>query len=192
MRGWAGGGCRRATRCEAARTDLTQAREALLDQRPDDATTAVAAAGERTARARDLTSDPVWRVAAHVPIAGRTIAVVRGLAEAADTVARDALPPAVEAAQDLEPSQVRRADGSIDLAAVRRSQAPVRQLTEQVVAAQREIAGLPSRRVLPLVARARTQLSVRSTSSSRPPAAASRRSTCSRRCSGRTGRAATS
>jgi hypothetical protein len=44
------------------------------------------------ARARSATSDPVWRLAEHLPGVGDDLAAVRTVAAAVDDVARDALP----------------------------------------------------------------------------------------------------
>lgn len=70
---------------------------------------------EDTARARAAASDPVWRVAEHVPWAGPNLTAVRTVAVAVDDVATDALPAVVELGGLVADPQVRRDDGSIDL-----------------------------------------------------------------------------
>ncbi|MGW6132171.1 DUF4012 domain-containing protein [Cellulomonas sp. NPDC055163] len=70
---------------------------------------------EDTARARAAASDPVWRLAEHVPWAGPNLTAVRTVAVAVDDVATGALPAVVELGGLVADPQVRRADGSIDL-----------------------------------------------------------------------------
>ncbi|GEA89823.1 hypothetical protein CCE01nite_37720 [Cellulomonas cellasea] len=70
---------------------------------------------EDTARARSAASDPVWRLAEHLPWAGPNLTAVRTVAVAVDDVATDALPAVVELGELVADPQVRRADGSIDL-----------------------------------------------------------------------------
>lgn len=104
---------------EQARASLASAPQALLDRRLDDARTAIDVAGASTSRARDLTSDPVWRLAAAVPVLGSSLATARGVATAADDVARGVLPAALAGAEGLDPAALRRPDGSVDVALLR-------------------------------------------------------------------------
>lgn len=74
--------------------------------------------------ARDRTHDPLWAAAARLPLVGRPAAVIRGLSEAGAQMAEQALPAALQAAEQLSPSRIRPAPGRIDLAAVQAAQAP--------------------------------------------------------------------
>ena len=100
---------------EDARAQLTVAKSALLDRDVPAATAAVDAAARSTRSARSGTDDPVVALMSHVPLLGRSVAVVRGVATAADDVSRDVLPAALASTKQLDPSELRRPDGSIDL-----------------------------------------------------------------------------
>ncbi|PVU83416.1 hypothetical protein DDP54_10870 [Cellulomonas sp. WB94] len=81
--------------------------KALADKLP-----AVQADAER---ARSATSDPVWRLAEHLPLVGDDLAAVRTVAAAVDDVARDALPAISQLGTVLGAQEVRGTDGRIDL-----------------------------------------------------------------------------
>ncbi|WP_158252329.1 DUF4012 domain-containing protein [Cryobacterium sp. Y29] len=68
-----------------------------------------------TARARELTGDPVWRAAEFVPFVGVNLAAVRTLAAVADDVITDAAMPLVEVVANLNPATLKSVDGGIDL-----------------------------------------------------------------------------
>ncbi|NMM16979.1 MAG: DUF4012 domain-containing protein [Cellulomonas sp.] len=67
------------------------------------------------ARARSATSDPVWRLAEHLPVVGDDLAAVHTVAAAVDDVARDALPAIAQLGAVLSAQKVRGTDGRIDL-----------------------------------------------------------------------------
>ena len=67
------------------------------------------------ARARSATSDPVWRLAEHLPVVGDDLAAVHTVAAAVDDVARDALPAIARLGTVLSAQKVRGTDGRIDL-----------------------------------------------------------------------------
>lgn len=114
-----------ASRAAQAAQGLTEAGEVLDDLRGDlDGDTAAELARRLpelqhdTARARAAAQDPVWRVAEHLPWAGPHLAAVRTVAVAVDDVAREALPAVVDLATLLDAPQIRREDGSFDVALV--------------------------------------------------------------------------
>jgi len=67
------------------------------------------------AKARRASSDPVWRLAEHVPVLGANLVAVRTVAVAMDDVAKDALPAVAELGTVLAAQEVRGTDGRIDL-----------------------------------------------------------------------------
>lgn len=139
----------------AARAELETAKSALLDRRLDEGAAAVRRAGEDTSSARSLTSDPVWRGAAHLPLVGRSFAAVSGVATGADGVARQVLPPALEAADALDLSQLRQADGRVDLAMLARSLPFLRTTSSRAATVQATLARTPDTLLLPGVGSAR-------------------------------------
>src|SRR5664280_3697126 len=67
-------------------------------------------------RANQLTSGPVWALAAALPSGGEPLKTIRGITAGVDSLGRDVLPQLVNAGQRLDPRTLRRPDGSIDLA----------------------------------------------------------------------------
>jgi hypothetical protein len=79
-----------------------------------------------TGAARDLTGDPVWSSAMHLPWIGDDLSAVRAAAVAVDVVARDAVPPLLQVADTLEPAALRPKDGRVQLEPLVKAQAPLR------------------------------------------------------------------
>lgn len=113
LAGWLG------VRAAQARAGLLDARAALTAAVADRDPAALAAARDRASagvgRARSAVDDPLWRAAAAVPVAGRSLAVVRDAAVAAGLLVDGALPPAVRALDALEGRSL-LADSRVDLA----------------------------------------------------------------------------
>jgi len=72
----------------------------------------------RAHRANQLTSGPVWALAAALPSGGEPLQTIRGITAGVDSLSRDALPQLVAAAQRVDAHTLRRPDGSIDLARI--------------------------------------------------------------------------
>jgi hypothetical protein len=142
----------------AARADLTQARNALLDHRNDAAQAAIARAGARTARAAHLTGDPVFRLAGHVPWLGRSVYVAREVALTADTVARGLLPKALTIAMQLDPQQLRKADGTVDVPVLQQQAPLLDALAAQARTLDRKTDDLPRGQVVGPVSRGRDDI----------------------------------
>jgi hypothetical protein len=143
---------------EAARTSLETARTALVDHRNDDAEEAIRVAGRHTARAADLTGDPVFRAVAHVPLLGNSVDVVRRITLAADTVAHSVLPEALGVARIVDPQRLRRADGSIDYALLQQSGPRLDELARRTAALDAATGATHRRWVVGPVARGRADL----------------------------------
>jgi hypothetical protein len=69
-------------------------------------------------RANQLTSGPVWALAAALPSGGEPLQTIRGITAGVDSLSHDVLPQLVSAGQRLNPRTLRRPDGSIDLARI--------------------------------------------------------------------------
>jgi len=141
-----------------ARGALQAARTAIEERRLDAAARQVEAAGRETRAARTLTGDPAWRALAAVPIAGRTLQVARGVAVGADDFARQVLPPALQTARLVDPRSVRRPDGSIDVALLRRATPGLVDSRDAAVRTQAELVDLPTSLVAGPVGSGRDQL----------------------------------
>ncbi|TQL48618.1 uncharacterized protein DUF4012 [Homoserinimonas aerilata] len=70
---------------------------------------------QHTSSARDLTGDPIWRVAEVFPGLGKNLTVVRELAEATDDVVVDVIAPLIGVAETIDPSSLAPVDGAINL-----------------------------------------------------------------------------
>jgi hypothetical protein len=66
-------------------------------------------------RANQLTSGPVWALAAAVPSGGEPLKTIRGITAGVDSLGHNVLPQLVNASQSLSPRTLRRPDGSIDV-----------------------------------------------------------------------------
>jgi hypothetical protein len=146
---------------EAARSSLAAVPSALVDRRLDDARARIDEASRETSRARALTGDPLYRLAAAVPRLGNSLSTVRGLTVAADDLSREVLPAALPAAERIDPDTLRAEDGTVDLAMLRDA-------TPHVVAsaaAAEDVLGrlgsLPEEAVVEPVREAQQELTVR-------------------------------
>src|SRR5450631_3047430 len=94
-------------------------------------------------RANQLTSGPVWAVAAALPSGGEPLKTIRGITAGADSLGRGALPQLVDAAQRLDPRTLRRPDGSIDLSRIAAVAPAIASASDVVAEATKTISGLP-------------------------------------------------
>src|SRR3954469_6263970 len=108
--------------------------------------------------ARKLTSDPVWWVASHVPVLGRTFETSSGLAKTADELADGTLPELVNAADQLDPSKVRRRDGALELSRLSAASPHLDRADAALAEARTSVVDLPTTGVVGPVADARTEL----------------------------------
>ncbi|HYO17886.1 MAG TPA: hypothetical protein VES02_04370, partial [Dermatophilaceae bacterium] len=95
-------------------------------------------------RANQLTSGPVWALAAALPSGGEPLKTIRGITAGADAIGRDALPQLVSASERLNPRTLRRPDGSIDLSRVAAVAPALGSASSAVAQATRDISGLPA------------------------------------------------
>ncbi|MBC2906875.1 DUF4012 domain-containing protein [Streptomyces cupreus] len=144
-----------------AQRDLATLRQSIMGS-PGSATPAspdkaMRSAAAHAARAHKLTTGPAWYAASHVPFLGRPLSTVRGIAQAADQVAGDILPPMVHLA--AKPPDAARRDGLPALLSTLRGRAPALDRAAQAASDTRRLAdGLPPTPWVPGVDRARTQL----------------------------------
>lgn len=91
-------------------------------------------------RADELTSGPVWATAAAIPHLGDPLSTIRTVTSNVDAIAANALPPLVDAISRLDPQQLRRADGSFDLAPIAAVSGPLDRAARTMRAALSHIA----------------------------------------------------
>ena len=100
---------------DSARAMISQLRTDIVGQDMGAARATFDAITSRTTEAKDLTSDPVWRVGELVPWLGRNLTVVREVAALTDTVVTDVAGPLVDVAEKIGPSSMAPKDGAIDI-----------------------------------------------------------------------------
>lgn len=154
VRGWQARG-----EMVAARESIAQLRTALLAGDAATATTSLADAQRRTARARTLTDDPLWRIAAAPPLLGRTPDAVRAVAATTDDLTRDTLPAITAAAVRLRPERLRLAGDRFEVAAFGRARPVLEAASTDLAAAGGTLDGLRLGAVPGPVARAVGDLS---------------------------------
>ena len=89
-----------------------------------------------TGAARDLTGDAMWSGAQHLPWVGDDLAAMRTTARAVDTVATRAVPPLLAVAHAVDPKTLRPRSSRMDLQALQKLQAPLRQADQALKQAQ--------------------------------------------------------
>src|SRR5665647_1563405 len=94
-------------------------------------------------RANQLTSGPVWAMAAALPSGGEPLQTIRGVTAGVDSLSRDALPQLVSASQRLNPRTLRRPDGSIDVLPIASGGPAVASASATVAQTAKTISGLP-------------------------------------------------
>jgi hypothetical protein len=112
---------------------------------------------ERTATARSLTGDPVWRVAEYLPWAGDNLRVVRELAELTDDVVL-ALEPVVGLTATLDPAVLAPVDGAVPLEPFQDAAPLVRDLAEAFPTIQARAEAIDATGTIGPVAEARDEL----------------------------------
>src|SRR5665647_1857108 len=94
-------------------------------------------------RANQLTSGPVWALAAALPQGGEPLQTIRGITAGVDALGRDALPQLVGASQRLNPRTLRRPDGSIDVSRIAAVAPAIGSASAAVAQTTKTISGLP-------------------------------------------------
>jgi len=95
-----------------------------------------------SAAAEDATHDPVWSAVAAVPWLGSPAATVQGLTRAVNAVAAQSLPALAAASTDVHPARLLEG-GSLDVAGLAASAAPLRTADASLVAQRDAVGALP-------------------------------------------------
>ncbi|MFN8079253.1 MAG: DUF4012 domain-containing protein [Kineosporiaceae bacterium] len=106
--------------------------------------------------ARDITSDPIWTAASHVPLLGRPVVTVRGLTRAVDSVAAQSLPVLATAATEVHPARLLDA-GALDVNGLAAAAAPLA-TADAALRSQRDAVGALPPSWLGVVATARGEM----------------------------------
>lgn len=80
---------------------------------------------EHAASARNLTTDPVWRMVEIVPFIGPNLTATREIAQIADDIATGAVQPILKASSTIDLDRLGLEDGAIHLAPFRQAEQPL-------------------------------------------------------------------
>ncbi|HZY00309.1 MAG TPA: DUF4012 domain-containing protein, partial [Dermatophilaceae bacterium] len=94
-------------------------------------------------RANQLTSGPVWALAAALPSGGEPLQTIRGITAGVDSLGHNVLPQLVNAGQRLNPRTLRRPDGSIDVGRIAAFGPAIASAAASIAQTTKTISGLP-------------------------------------------------
>ena len=142
----------------AARADVSGVRAALLTGDLDRARGALTDAQRRTSRARELTGDPVWRLAAAAPYLGANPDAVRTVSAAVDDLTHGVLPALVQTGAALDPTRLRPSGDRIAVEAFARAVPVITAARTDVLATRARVDAVAGTPLLPTVSRAVQEL----------------------------------
>ncbi|GAB1690288.1 DUF4012 domain-containing protein [Krasilnikovia sp. M28-CT-15] len=122
------------------------------DPRAARLTLAVLQAHARAARLH--TEGPLWRLGSRLPKAGANLAAVSTVAKVVDDLAGRGMPELVDLAGAVDPARLAPRDGTVRLAGLARLTVQVDAADRAIRAALEELAGVPTRRLVPQLAAA--------------------------------------
>jgi Protein of unknown function (DUF4012) len=99
--------------------------------------------GAHAHRANQLTSGPVWALAAAVPSGGEPLKTIRGINAGVDSLGHNVLPQLINAGQRLSPRTLRRPDGTIDVARIAAIVPAINSAAASIAQTTKTISGLP-------------------------------------------------
>ncbi len=140
------------------RGGIAQAQQAVARGDLASARAITARVARHAHRAHLLTTGPAWATIAQLPAGGSALRSIRGIASAADGLTHGPLPALLDERARLAPGRLRRADGSLDLAAIERA-APALVQADAVATHQLDaVRDLPAHTWLGAVDQARTDV----------------------------------
>lgn len=148
-----------------ARSELLEVRAGLSQLREEISArdfvaaqkTAQQVAGHAT-KAHDLTTGPAWWTGAHVPYLGDPLVTVRGIAQAADELANQVLPPLIAVGRDVDPKNLQSAPDRINVAALKNLSTRLQPALVRIEQVEAQVAALPTRTWVKTVDDARSEL----------------------------------
>src|ERR1035437_4541947 len=126
-----------------ARAEIHTLRSQLSASQWPAARVTAADLASRAHRANQLTSGPVWALAAALPSGGEPLHTIRGITAGVDSLGHHVLPQLVNAGQRLDPRTLRRPDGSIDLARITAFGPAITSAAASIDATTKTISALP-------------------------------------------------
>ena len=111
-----------------------------------------------TSNAHALTSDPIWRLAEGLPVAGPNLTGFRELADITDDLVQGVIVPVARLGDTIDPAALKPVDGRIDLAPFAEASAVVDSAKGQLEASLARVQALDTSRAVSQIQTARTQL----------------------------------
>lgn len=118
----------------------------------------VAEVAARTSNAHALTSDPIWRLAEGLPIAGPNLTGFRELASITDDLVQGVMVPIANLGDTLDPAALKPVDGRIDLAPFAEASAVVDSAKGELEASLERVKALDTSDAVSQIRQARAQL----------------------------------
>ena len=146
------------------RAELSQLRTQIASGQLRSVDGAAAGLGKHAHRAHQLTTGPAWALAAALPAGGDPLKVMREVTAMADTLGNDNMRRLVTTSNRLDPSVLRRSDGSVNLPEIAAAVPLIDAASQDVRSATNAIAELPSHTWLPVVDAGRSHVLTQLTS----------------------------
>jgi hypothetical protein len=141
-----------------ARDEVSQLRAQVSAGELDGLAVGLAQIQHEARAAKSLTSDALWTGLSHVPLLGRTLAASTDLADSVQRLADQTLAPLINVSKGLDPKNLRKPDGSIDLARLTRAGPDIDRANSSLTATIAAIKKESLRGVLGPVVKAHNQL----------------------------------
>jgi hypothetical protein len=122
------------------------------------ATKTLSSITKRTDHAVELTSDPIWRFAEVVPVAGPNLTAFRELAGVTDNVVDDVVTPLLDVAKGVDPASLAPKDGALDLAPLTAAVPAVASALEGATHASETLKAIDTSETIDQIGAAQTQM----------------------------------
>lgn len=146
------------TQLEDVRAEVRQLHAQVSAGNLDAARATARQLSQHAAKADDYTSGPAWALVANIPAGGAPFQTVRTITAQVDVLGQQVLPEVITATRQLDPSTLRRSDGTIDLARISAVAPTLVRADSAMNRATAAVAARPSTTWLGPVDRARTDL----------------------------------
>ena len=143
---------------DQARSDVHTLRAQILAGHWPAASITAADFAQHAQHANQLTSGPLWAAAAALPNGGEPLRTIRGITASINSLGRDTLPQLVRAGARLDPGNLRRPDGTIDLPRIATVGPGLQTASITMARATKTISELPARTWLSSVDLARADV----------------------------------
>lgn len=124
---------------ESAVPLASRLQDAVRSQDKVEVSRLASALNQHASAADSYTSDPVWRVAEFIPVAGPNLTAVRQISDVLNDVSTKAVAPLTRLATSLDISQLRPVDGAVDLKPLQDARVQLSQASQSLKSAQETV-----------------------------------------------------